>query len=311
MRRAIRLLLLIGSIANVQARALAQDESQAMEEPRSQASSETKAQASAGRVVEPTSRAFGLVIGDVVGQRLLLDPNENIQTWHERLPEGRVGPWLERQPLRETRDATDRRWLSIDYQIVNAPDALVDAALPSFAGAGGEVVDAWPITITALTPLSVSGAGDLLPMRPIPTAAPVDTVMPERRLRQTLLAIGVVLIAWLAWLILRTRGEQVRLPFAAALYEIRHLPSAAADDDPRAWRALHQALDRTAGKCVTAGDLQDLYVQAPWLQPMDDRLTAFLHASNNRFFTLPAVANAFSVTLLGRELSRVERSEAR
>ena len=60
-------------------------------------------------------RAFGYVIGDTIEQRLLLEDGHTRAEWVVRLPEGRVGPWLERLPIRSERDSARRHWFCLLY----------------------------------------------------------------------------------------------------------------------------------------------------------------------------------------------------
>jgi hypothetical protein len=76
-------------------------------------------------------RPFGHVIGDVITQRVALD-HEGRQLDPEALPElERVGNWFQRRDVRIERDAGGRRWLVIDYQIINVPDELRALDLPA------------------------------------------------------------------------------------------------------------------------------------------------------------------------------------
>ena len=69
-------------------------------------------------------RPFGHVIGDVITQRIALD-HEGRELDPDALPElERVGNWFQRRAVRIERETAGRRWLVIDYQIINVPDEL-------------------------------------------------------------------------------------------------------------------------------------------------------------------------------------------
>ena len=94
-------------------------------------------------------RSFGHVIGDVLTQRILLQDGDK-QFEPAALPAAdRIGVWFERRAPRLEVDEQGRRWLVLDYQIINAPRALVAVALPelNLASRSGRMlkVAAWPL----------------------------------------------------------------------------------------------------------------------------------------------------------------------
>lgn len=161
-------------------------------------------------------RSFGHVLGDVLTQRVLLE-HAGRPLQPGALPAAtRVDLWLERRPPRIETDAQGRRWLAIDYQLINAPRALSAIALPalSLATASGPTLalPAWPVSIAPLTPPEVFGQGDLQPLRPDRAVAALPTDAIERQLRLSLAALLGVLLAWLAWWAWRNASEARRLP---------------------------------------------------------------------------------------------------
>jgi len=247
--------------------------------------------ASAATVEQP--RAFGHVIGDVLTQRVLLEQaGRPLQPG--ALPNAaRIDLWLERRPSRIETDAEGRRWLAIDYQVINAPRALTAASLPalSIATASGEplALPAWPISIGPLTPLEVAAQGDLQPLRPDRPVAPLPTYALGQQLKFSVLALLAVLLAWLGWWGWRNRREAQQLPFANAWRELKRIGDPAS---PEAWRVLHRALNRSAGRVVHHASLPQLMAEAPYLRPLQQRLEEFYRESTRRFFFAESVAAA-------------------
>jgi len=261
--------------------------------------------------VEQPARAFGHVIGDVLLQRLAWNDDDDLDAWSKRLPEGRVGPWLERLPLSLEQDQSGQRWLVVGYQIVNAPDTLVETSLPSIESGESTLVEPWPFTLAALTPLVVTENGELMPMQAGSSEPPLNTAGNWRRLVGALSLLAAVLAGWLGWWWWREQRDKVQLPFARARASIAALPGSSVDTNPQAWHALHAALNRTADKSLSTKTLPLLFARAPWLQPLQDRIEAFHAASDARFFVLPPEPGAFPLKALCRDLSRAERRQAR
>ena len=124
-------------------------------------------------VVQP--RPFGYVVGDLVTQRVLLTtPNADFQP--AALPAAqRLNIWFERRAPRIESAADGRRWLVVDYQVINAPQTLTTVGLPAWeleAKAGGArlKIPAAPINVGPLIPSSsAAAASDLRPDREVPS----------------------------------------------------------------------------------------------------------------------------------------------
>jgi mxaA protein len=230
-------------------------------------------------------RSFGHVLGDVLTQRVLLEhAGRSLQPG--ALPAAtRVDLWLERRPPRVETDAQGRRWLAIDYQLINTPRALSAIALPalSLATVSGPTLalPAWPVSIAPLTPPEVFGQGDLQPLRPDRPVAALPTDAIERQLRLSLAVLVGVLLTWLAWWAWRNASEARRLPFAQAWRDLKRI------DDPastQAWRIVHRALNASAGFVVHGAGVPRLVAEAPYLRPLQPRLEDFYRESTQRFF---------------------------
>lgn len=247
--------------------------------------------ASAATVEQP--RAFGHVIGDVLTQRVLLEQAGRPLQPGALPSAARIDLWLERRPSRIETDAEGRRWLAIDYQVINAPRALTAVSLPalSIATASGVplALPAWPISIGPLTPLEVAAQGDLQPLRPDRAVASLPTYALGQQLKFSVLALLAVLVAWLGWWAWRNRREAQQLPFANAWRELKRIGDPAS---PEAWRVLHRALNRSAGRVVHHASLPQLMAEAPYLRPLQPRLEEFYRESTRRFFFAESVAAA-------------------
>lgn len=263
--------------------------------------------------VEQPARAFGHVVGDVLRQRLSWNDGSEIdlESWSQRLPEGRVGPWLERLPLTLEQDGFGQRFLVVGYQIVNAPDDLTEIALPSIVAGESTLVEPWPVTVAALTPLTIDAKGGLQPLQTGSSDPPLDTAEDRRRLIGTLALLAMLLAGWLGWWWWRGQRDKVRLPFAEARVSLAALPDRSVDMNPQAWHALHAAFNRTADKSLSTRTLPALFERAPWLQPLQDRIEAFFAASDARFFAFPPADETFPLVKLCRDLMRAERRQAR
>lgn len=231
-------------------------------------------------------RSFGHVLGDVLTQRVLLEHAGRPLEPGALPAAARVDVWLERRTARIEADAQGRRWLAIDYQLVNAPRALRAIALPALRIATASdgptlALPAWPVSIAPLTPPEVFGQGDLQPLRPDRPVAALPTDAIERQLRLSLAALLGVLLAWFGWWAWRNAREARRLPFAQAWRELQRI------DDPasaQAWRIVHRALNTSAGHVVHGAGLPRLLAEAPHLRPLQARLEDFYRESTRRFF---------------------------
>lgn len=280
-------------------------------EPGAAASAPAPAPAAAGTpatVEQP--RAFGHVLGDVLTQRVLLQHAGRAVDVAAPPAADRVGLWLERRPARTETDDQGRRWLAIDYQVVNAPRTLTTLNLPALtiATRGGAplALPAWPVSVGPLTPAEVPGQGALQALRPDRPVEAAPTAAIERRFTVALVALGLVLLAWLAWWGGRNWRESRRLPFARAWRELRHVDAAR----PEAWLSLHRAVNASAGRVVHGASLSRWLDEQPHLRPLQAQLEGFYRHSSERFFAGGAAA-AYPLHELGRALRDAERRQHR
>jgi mxaA protein len=273
------------------------------------------------RTVQP--RSFGHLIGDVLTQRILLqDGAERFDP--AALPAAdRIGVWFERRAPRTEIDGQGRRWLLLDYQIINAPRALIAVALPelNLVSRSGRMlkVAAWPLSIGPLTPGQVFAEGALQAMQPDRAATPMATATMLWRLKASLGALALSLCTWLGWMLWRNQSDAQRLPFARAWRELKGLErgarieghaGAGIDDNAAAWIALHRALNATAGSALAEAS-DRLFEQAPRLLPLRAQLDDFYAQSSARFFActpLAPSARPLKLMHLCRALRRIERA---
>jgi mxaA protein len=247
-------------------------------------------------------RSFGYVIGDIATQRVLLEKQGRAFTPDPLPGAGPLGNWVERRATRIERDARGRRWLAVDYQIMNAPQTILLVTLPAWKLADLAVPE-WQISVAPLTleqPFARGGLGNLRPDR---VARTID-LAPMRRWMTIWVACALLLILWWAgwwgWLNWRATSRQ---PFAKALRELRGID----ERSPQALLALHRAFDATAGRVVQAETLPSLFERAPRFEPQRAAIEAFFRQSSARFFDVGTAAPPLSVRALCAELRRIEK----
>jgi mxaA protein len=261
--------------------------------------------APAATVEQP--RPFGYVIGDVVTQRVLLEIEGN-ELAPAALPKAeRVGVWLERRAPRVESGPDGHRWLAVEYQLINAPQALTTVNLPALEirGRSSETlkIGEWPISVNTLSPRSAFRAGGLDELRP-DRAPPAIATEPIRR--QVVIWSGASLLTvaiWLAWFAWRNWRAAAGQPFARALRDIRRL----GETTPEAWQAVHRAFDATAGRVIQAATLPALFERAPHLRSLRPQIEQFYAQSSELFFGGRPPADRLSTRALCTQLRRVEK----
>lgn len=240
------------------------------------------ADAKADELVQP--RPFGHVIGDVLVQRLRLREGQGLPT--AMADRERLGVWLERQSARTWTDTAGRRWVELNYQVINAPGTTTVVELPAWrtvgpAGAAGVQVPAWPVS---LAPLSQKRPPDRGLLQAMQEDRPPPRLATRGLARAALLAWWASALAaavWGGWWVWRNAREAASLPFARACRELRALQGPA----PAAWTAVHRALDRTAGEVLLASTVPAWLSRAPHYASLRADIEAFYAASNARFFS--------------------------
>jgi len=257
-------------------------------------------------------RSFGYVIGDTIIQRVLLTTANAHNTGLELsdpLPLTRVGKWLERQSSQVMEDPEDNHWLEVTYQVVNTPTVVTDDVIPALtltlSNGAALSVPIWQYSLGPLTP--ADAANGQFSIQPDRSPVFTDTAKASHRLRQAWLALALTLLVWLLWWVWRYRRDKVRLPFAKAWQQIRHIERTNDGVESTAWIALHDALNQHAGRTVQSASVADLVEQSPWLQPLQPQLEQFYQASKARFFEQPPRAQNFALRELSEALFQAEK----
>jgi mxaA protein len=253
-------------------------------------------------------RAFGYFLGDVLTQRVLLELEGEAFELAELPRVERVGVWFERRPSRIVTSNDDgRRWLALQYQIINAPRELRRVELPALkisddAGTRELVVPAMSISLSPLTP-AVALEEALQSLQPDRDAPHMPTHELWRKTAMLVAACAMVLALWIGWIAWRNWLARKDQPFARALDDLRQLDERA----PEAWQAMHRAFDRTAGRVVQGPTLAPLFVRAPHFAAQSEQIGRFYAQSSELFFGRGLPDDALSVHRLCRELRRLER----
>lgn len=257
-------------------------------------------------------RSFGHFIGDVLTQRIPLDAKDREVTPSHLPPADRVGLWFQRLAPRIERDADGRRWLVIEYQVINSPTMPVSVALPALLIATETnapiQIESWPIHLSPLSAKPAYANVDPLPLRPDRLPVPLPTRRLQGQLRAWSGALAAVLSAWVAWNLWRERRDALTLPFARALRQLRAL--GADGDETAAWICLHRALNETAGRAIQEGSLDRLLEAAPHLAPLRTELEQFYRLSSARFFGASPSGSPILLADLCRRLRRIEMRQS-
>ena len=257
-------------------------------------------------------RTFGHVVGDVLTQRVLL---ADARATPGTLPgPRRLSAWIERRSARVERAPDGRRWLVVDYQVVNAPQAPITVRIPAWrldgdAGQAALLVPAGPIEVSPIAARATPGT-DAWAVRPDKPAPAIATGPLRLRWLSASAALAAWLAAWGGWLAWRHWRDAMTQPFASALQALARVE----DRHPSAWRLLHEAFDRTAGEVLLASTLPRLFERAPQFEPLRERIERFYAQSALRFFGEgrgAPDADAASPRALCRDLRRIERRSGR
>lgn len=223
-------------------------------------------------------QAWGLLIGDEITVQVEL-PEVASTLDVSSLPEddSRYGTWL----FLKKRSIKDRTLL-FAYQIVNVPVENTVVYTPEFnlrlLNDEWVTVPAMPLTIGSLLPVE---DGDNAPKADHLPISIATTNIDKRLILFSIMATvtSLILFIWhVGW-----RPTQ-RKPFAQAIYDIKYIRWLVATRPISPARELHRAFNRTANTVVVQADLDVLFKQAPWLQPLKQEITAFYHASASHFF---------------------------
>ena len=246
------------------------------------------------RVIDP--RAFGHVVGDLLTRTVVLDLPRRLQLVEESVPaSGRVGFAFELRGVERHRSATlhgTRHTLQLHYQLFHAPTEARVLDLPSFTlrfegtpRAEEHRIDFAPVGVSPLAPTQAvlrEGLGNLRPDAPPPR---VDSA-PQQLWLVALAALALLPLVhlfgvYVGWPWLRRRSR----PFTQAQRGLRRLADAAPPEQwLAAWRALHAALDTSAGRVVHAAALDAYLAEQPRFAALRSDLREFFARSEALFF---------------------------
>lgn len=263
-------------------------------------------------------RPFGYVLGDTLAQRVLLESAGRNFDPAALPPAERAGLWFARRASRIELAEDGHRWLVIDYQLINAPQALMTVNLPpvtlkSKTSSDVLAVPEWPISIAPLTPRAAFAKGGLQELRPDHAAPTLPTSALRLQLEIWSGAFAVTIVIWLAWWLVRSLRASANQPFARALRAVRR----DGDDNEGAWLALHRAFDTTAGRALQLSTLPALFKRAPHFEPQRAAIEQFYSQSSERFFgadgTHPTDIRSppLSLRTLCTTLRRIEKQHER
>lgn len=273
-----------------------------------------------GLEVQNPTRSFGYFVGDILEQKINLDSSIS---GHDSLlvpdlpSEQRINEFLYRlSPIVETNNK--QRWLSIRYQVINAPDRTTTIFLPevTFNTQDGATANTdeeillhpWSFNIAPLTTEQTDDVLTPLPDRP-------GHALIEKRdsyaLKLSLVALISTLLLWTLWWIVRHFSDAHTLPFAKARRKIKKLPATERDTNSESWVALHHAFNDIAGKTISSGSTDALFAAAPWLTPEKQLIDRFYNASSGRFYQGLETPEQIPIDALSRSLYRLEKRQVK
>ncbi|MBX2824329.1 MAG: hypothetical protein KTR33_06340 [Gammaproteobacteria bacterium] len=258
-------------------------------------------------------RTFGYRIGDIIEQKALLGTPGQQPSAEPAIPLARIGNWLERQAV-NTETRSDGNWLTITYQVINTPTAVIDTEIPALDIALNDgktlSIPAWSFSLGPLTPITSGDTGDFPLLQPDRPPLVADKSGLTSSLRYLVPALALTLLIWLLWWVWRRHHDQVRLPFAYALHRLGTLNKAELSADPEAWVTVHNALNQQAGKVVQLSSVAEFLEESPWLKPMQSKIEQFFKASQARFFEQPSRTESFALQEFCRDLYSAEKRHA-
>ena len=253
-------------------------------------------------------RAFGYTLGDVLEQKIALSIDDTVHTLQSLPAEQRVGRWVTRSAATISDDA---QWLTIQYQLINAPPDVRVVALPALTLATETQVDinvpAWPFSIAPLLP-AVSDTNNLLPAI---QADELASIPASESLWRNLLIMAIVLSAllaiWLAWWLWRNWREARALPFAHAHHAIRHVARGNDAKNNEGWLIMHNAFNQSAGRSIVSSTVIELSRNCSWLKPFESEINQFFALSSTRFFAPESQHEPFDIINFSKRLYQAEK----
>jgi mxaA protein len=248
------------------------------------------------RVEAAEPRAFGYQIGDSVQRRVTVHASAGWEFDDSSLPHaGARGGALELRQVAAAAHAEHggrRHEFDLLYQVFVSPAAVRTFEIPAFRlrFTGPQrieevLVEAWPVTVAPLLPADPSPRRGLGELRPDQAPPLIDDRMIRLRL-QLFVVATVLLLGTLAAIQLGPPWRAARKrPFGRAWRQLRRLPPDAAGAPWRAaCKAVHDALNRSAGEVVFEPGLERFIAANPAFAALRDDLARFLRLSRGEFF---------------------------
>lgn len=258
-------------------------------------------------VINPAT-AFGYTLGDVLEQKIALSINDTVQNLQSLPDEQRAGRWVTRSAVTIS---NDKLWLSIQYQIINAPPDVRVVTLPALTlttdnGLSIDVL-AWPFSIAPLLPAATDINAQLPVLQPdelahIPPSSPL-----WRNISTLAIALFAWLSLWLAWWLWRNWREARALPFANAYQVVRHLTHDNDVNNNEGWLAMHKAFNQSAGRSVVNNTVNELCRNCHWLEPFESEIQTFFTLSSTRFFAPDSQHQPFDLNDFSKRLYQAEK----
>ncbi|MGM9491355.1 hypothetical protein [Ideonella sp. YS5] len=250
-------------------------------------------------VQEP--RAFGYSIGDVVLRVVTVDIPAGLDLDEASLPDSALrGRAIELRRLAHEsswRPGGRRHELKLEYQVLVSPPDVRTLELPPItlhlvpSSTGRNApreqdlrVDAWPVTVSPLTPPEArtrEGLGEFRPDRLPPL---LDTTAARKRLL-AYAAVAAVLLGYLGFVYLWLPWwAPYHRPFGVVWRSLRQGNTASAEQRREAFRRLHGALNQTAGRVVFESDIAAFVAEHPQFAGLREELAGFFRRSREQFF---------------------------
>jgi mxaA protein len=266
--------------------------------------------AAASTTIAPivTLRDTGYMLGDLIDENIALPLTDAQRIDPDSLPPpGRVAPWLEvRRAALGARDASGVQAIVVTYQIFAESEQAARAPIPGFTLRVRENGDVKTVAIPEQSFL-------------LSPALPVPLTDQDRELRPspapTLLAQRIPLLEMAASLALALACGFYLLwchdllpflphspgPFVRTWRRWRRVRADALGDQARATllRDLHGALNKSAGETLYPSTLARLFVRAPHLVPLRERIEHMFEESWKTFYETPVQTPLSTTAVLG------------
>lgn len=231
-------------------------------------------------------RSWGLLIGDQIMETIHLPVNVGeLDPATKPQEHKRYGAWLHLQQMTATGQT-----LQLTYQLINVPAENRQVGTPAFEFQTKEgesiTVPSLPMQIGSFLQSSEEEPLALTPRSDIVLLAESNAWL-KTQLWLSLALLAFSSLVWLAWHFgLRPRQ---RLPFATAVFELNKMRLLRNKDSEAASRSLHHAFNRCAGRVVIHSQLDKLWQECPWLDPVQEDIAAFYQQSAAHFFSRETV----------------------